>query len=164
MYTLRDRVKLKKKKDGTCIIFRWPPPPSPFLVHFFFFFTNFFIAYLASVSHDQDFKLNLFFSHWKVHQYLEKFAKNHYLISGGNFLSPRQARPPPHNWKNNFMCSFCVSECPGNFWCWREKYGTFWVSAPSSPPFHTCTIFFLSFFTSSLAASLIMTSRCVDRT
>ena len=35
----------------------------------------FFIADLASMRHDQDFKHNLFFSHSKVHQYLEKFPK-----------------------------------------------------------------------------------------
>ena len=38
---------------------------------------HFFIADLASMSHDQDFKHNLFFSHSKVHQYLEKFPKCH---------------------------------------------------------------------------------------
>ena len=58
------------------------------------FYKKNFIADLASVSHDQDFELNLFFSSWKVHQYLEKFSEHQFLISGENFLSPRQARPP----------------------------------------------------------------------
>ena len=37
----------------------------------------FFIADLASMSHDQDFRLNLFFFDSKVHQYLEKCLKCH---------------------------------------------------------------------------------------
>ena len=89
-----------------------------------------------------------------MHQYLEKFSKNHYMISGGNFLSRRQARPPPITGKK-IMCLFCVSECPDHFWFWQQqknikKYVTFWV--PDPPLFLIHVTSFLIFFilTSSL--------------
>ena len=43
------------------------------------------VLVMAYVSHDNDFKLNLFFPSWKVHKYLEKFSQHPFLISGGNF-------------------------------------------------------------------------------
>ena len=94
--------------------------PPPCFWYIFYFIFN---ADLASMSHDQDFKHNLFFSHWKVPQYLEKFTKHHFLISGGNFLSPRdlEGHTPPINGKKKFMCLFCVSECPDHFWFWQKK-------------------------------------------
>ena len=48
----------------------WPPG-----------FLIFFIAYLASVSHDQNFEPNLHFTHRKVPQHLEKFASQRKKVS-----------------------------------------------------------------------------------
>ena len=64
--------KKKMAKFGNCSQIRLDPPTLANLGILNYYF---FIADLASVSHDQDFKHNLFFSHTKVHQYLEKFPK-----------------------------------------------------------------------------------------
>ena len=59
----------------------------------------FFIADLASVSHDQDFEFNFFFFvSGNVHQYLEKFSEHQ---------SPRQANLH-HKWrKKNYVFILC---------------------------------------------------------
>ena len=55
----------------------------------------FFIADLASVSHDQDFEFNFFFFvSGNVHQYIEKFSEHQ---------SPRQANLH-HKWKKKKLC------------------------------------------------------------
>ena len=108
------------------------PPPRFWYISFFL--EKFFIAFLASVSHDQDFEPNLYFSHSKVHQYLEKFPKTSYLISGGNFLSPRQTWPPLYNGKIFYVFILCFRVS----WSFlvlatkkkQNKYGTFWVLDP----------------------------------
>ena len=71
-------------------IFRTPPLPP--IEDIIFFLQTFFIADLAYVGHDQDFKLNLFFSSWKVHQYLEKVPDK---------------PDPPHEW-TIFLCVYFV--------------------------------------------------------
>ena len=78
-------------KFGNCSQIRLDPPT---LANLGILNCYFFIADLASMSHDQDFKHNLFFSHSKVHQYLEKFPKYIGIKEEINFLSVRTTPPP----------------------------------------------------------------------
>merc|ERR1712002_1013133 len=85
--------KKKTVKFGNCSQIRLDPPT---LANLGILNCYFFIADLASMSHDQDFKHNLFFSHSKVHQYLEKFPKCQSYIGikeEKNFLSVRPTPP-----------------------------------------------------------------------
>ena len=98
------------------------------------------------MSHDQHIKHSSFFSHWKVPQYLEKFTKYHFLISGGNFLSLRdQGGQSPHiNGKKFYPFIWCF-KVSWFFWVLSTKKRWnkigFWL-----PPLFvgTCSIFFLN--------------------
>ena len=58
------------------------------------------------MSHDQDFQL-VFFP-LKCASLQKKITEHHCLISGGNFSSPRQARPPLHKLdEENYMFILC---------------------------------------------------------
>merc|ERR1712082_567801 len=67
------------------------------------------IAYLASVSHDQDLETNLFFPHTEVPQHLEKFASQRNLreFRKSGKVPGKTGHTPSTNVKKN-VCVYFV--------------------------------------------------------